>query len=176
MNRDDAANVQMAVGSDQRPLIHDAGRYFEDFAVGMRFRHHPSRTVTEADNSWFTLLTLNTHPLHFDAEYARKTEFGRPLVNSTLTLAILVGMSVRDTSQRAVANLGWKDIRMQAPVFAGDTLTAESEVVAARESASRPGQGIVGIITTGRNQRGETVCRFDRSFLVWKRGCDPTDD
>src|SRR3546814_3899502 len=108
------------------PVVHgpiaDRGRYYEDFSVGDFFSHHPARTITEADNSWFTLLTMNTHPIHFDVEYARKTEFGKPIVSSPLTLAIVVGMSVRDVSQRAVANLGWTDIRMQAPVLAGDTI------------------------------------------------------
>ena len=109
------------------------GRYFEDFAVGDTYEHRPGRTISEADNTWFTLLTMNTHPVHFDAEYARHTEFGKPLVASTLTLAILVGMSVSDTSQKAVANLGWTDISLPKPVFAGDTLYAESTVLGKRE-------------------------------------------
>lgn len=146
------------------------GRYFEDFAVGEVYEHRPGRTISEADNTWFTLLTMNTHPIHFDAQYARHTEFGRPLVASTLTLAILVGMSVSDVSQKAVANLGWKEIKLPKPVFAGDTLYAESTVLAKRESKSRPGEGIVSIRTVGRNQHGEMVCEFDRSMLVMKRG------
>ena len=96
------------------------GRYFEDFVVGDTYEHRPGRTISETDNTWFALLTMNTHPIHFDAEYARHTEFGRPLVVSTLTLAILVGMSVSDTSQKAVANLGWDRIRLPRPVFAGE--------------------------------------------------------
>mgnify|MGYP001590754533 CR=1 FL=1 len=146
------------------------GRYFEDFTVGDTYEHRPGRTVSEADNTWFTLLTMNTHPIHFDAEYAKHSEFGKPLVVSTLTLSILVGMSVSDTSQKAIANLGWTDIKLPKPVFAGDTLYGESTVLAKRESKSRPDQGIVTIRTVGRNQRGETVCEFDRTMLVMKRG------
>ena len=146
------------------------GRYFEDFTVGDVYEHRPGRTITEADNTWFALLTMNTHPIHFDAEYARHTEFGRPLVVSTLTLSILVGMSVSDTSQKAIANLGWREIKLPRPVFAGDTLYAQSAVLEKRESKSRPGQGIVTIRTTGRNQRGEIVCEFERTMLVMNRG------
>jgi itaconyl-CoA hydratase len=146
------------------------GRYYEDFKVGDIYEHRPGRTISETDNTWFTLLTMNQHPVHFDAEYARHTEFGRPLVVSTLTLSLLVGMSVSDTSQKAIANLGWTDIRLPRPVFVGDTLTGESEVLAMRESKSRPDQGIVSIRTRGYNQRGELVCEFDRSMLVMRRG------
>ena len=146
-----------------------AGRYYEDFEVGATYQHRPGRTIGEADNTWFTLLTMNTHPIHFDAEYARQTEFGRLLVNSTLTLSMLTGMSVSDTSQNAVANLGWDKVRLPKPVFVGDTLYAESTVLAKRESKSRPGQGIVTIHTIGRNQKREVVCEFDRAFLVPKR-------
>ena len=146
------------------------GRYFEDFEVGDIYEHRPGRTITEADNSWFTLLTMNTHPLHFDVEYAANTEFGRPLVNSALTLAIVAGMSVSDLSQKAIANLGWTDIRLTAPVFPGDTLYAESEVLSKRESKSRPTQGIVSARTVGMNAAGTVVMTYDRSFLVPKRG------
>jgi itaconyl-CoA hydratase len=146
-----------------------AGRYYEDFEVGATYPHRPGRTLSEADNTWFTLLTMNTHPIHFDAEYARRTEFGKPLVVSTLTLAVLVGMSVADTSRNAVANLGWKEIKLPKPVFAGDTLYAESTVLDKRESKSRPDEGIVTIRTLGRNQHGEVVCEFERAFLVMKR-------
>jgi itaconyl-CoA hydratase len=151
------------------------GRYFEEFTVGDVYEHRPGRTITENDNIWFTLLTMNTHPSHFDHVYAAKTEFKRPLVNSPLTVAILVGMSVSDVSQKAVANLGWKEIRMTAPVFAGDTLYAESEVIEKRESASRPEQGLVTIKTTGRNQDGVVVCDFLRTMLIWKKGFGPAD-
>lgn len=146
------------------------GRYFEDFVVGDVYEHRPGKTVTEYDNHLFTLLTLNTHPLHFDAEYAKGSEFGRNLVVSTYTLSLLIGMSVTDCSQKTIANLGMDDVKFTAPVFAGDTLYAESEVLAKRESASRPGQGIVTIRTTGKNQRGETVCTFVRNMLIPGRG------
>ncbi len=146
------------------------GRYLEDFTIGDVYEHRPGKTVTEADNHLFTLLTLNTHPLHFDAEYGRATEFGQNLVVSTYTLALLIGMSVSDVSQKAIANLGMDEVRFTAPVFAGDTLYAESEVLAKRPSRSRPGQGIVGIRTLGRNQRGETVCSFRRDMLIPARG------
>ncbi|MCS6985938.1 MAG: MaoC family dehydratase [Sphingomonadaceae bacterium] len=152
------------------------GRYWEDFTVGDVYEHRPGRTISEADNTWFTLLTMNTHPLHFDHEYARKTEFGRPLVASPLTVAILVGMSVSDVSQKAVANLGWREIRLTAPVFHGDTLYAESEVLDKRESAKRPTQGLVTVKTIGRNQHGVVVCEFERTMLIWKRGHGPADD
>ncbi|MEO8925892.1 MAG: MaoC family dehydratase [Caulobacteraceae bacterium] len=146
------------------------GRYFEDFQVGDVYEHRPGKTVTEADNHLFTLLTLNTHPLHFDAEFAAASEFKRNLVVSTYTLALLIGMSVTDVSQKAIANLGMDEVRFTAPVFAGDTLYAESEVLAKRPSRSRPGQGIVEIRTLGKNQRGEGVCTFKRAMLIPARG------
>lgn len=146
------------------------GRYFEDFAVGDTYEHRPGRTLSEADNTWFTLLTMNQHPIHFDAEYAKHSEFGKPLVVSTLTVSILVGMSVSDVSQKAIANLGWKEIKLPKPVFVGDTLYAESTVLGKRESKSRPDQGIVTIRTIGKNQRGEVVCEFERTMLVMKKG------
>jgi acyl dehydratase len=145
------------------------GRYYEDFAVGDTYKHWPGRTITAADNTWFTLLTMNQHPIHFDEEYAKKSEFGKPLVNSTLTLAIAVGMSVQDVSQNAVANLGWTDIVMPAPVFNGDTLYAESTVLEKRESKSRPKQGIVTVATRAWKQDGTTVMTFKRSILIPKR-------
>lgn len=145
------------------------GRYYEDFAVGDTYKHWPGRTITAADNTWFTLLTMNQHPIHFDEEYAKKSEFGQPLVNSTLTLAIVVGMSVQDVSQNAIANLGWTEIAMPAPVFNGDTLYAESTVLEKRESKSRPGQGIVSVATRGWKQGGTTVMTFKRSILVPKK-------
>ena len=145
------------------------GRYYEDFSVGDTYKHWPGRTITAADNTWFTLLTMNQHPIHFDEEYAKQTEFGRPLVNSTLTLAIVVGMSVADVSQNAVANLGWTDIAMPAPVFNGDTLYAESKVLEKRESKSRPTQGIVTVATRAWKQDGTTVMTFKRSVLIPRR-------
>ena len=146
------------------------GRYFEDFTVGDVYEHRPGRTITESDNTWFTLLTMNTHPLHFDSHYAAKTEFKRPLVNSCLTLSIVVGMSVSDVSQQAIGNLGWTDVKLTAPVFVGDTLYAESEVLQKRESATRPTQGIVTVRTIGRKEDGTTVISFERTVLVPKRG------
>jgi len=142
------------------------GRYYEDFTVGDIYEHRPGRTITEADNAWFTLLTMNTHPLHFDKEYAKHSEFGQPLVNSAFTLSVVVGMSVSDTSQKAIANLGWTDIKLTAPVFVGDTIYAESEVLEKRESKSRPNQGIVKIKTRGFKQDGTEFMSFERSFLV----------
>ncbi|MDP6344549.1 MAG: MaoC family dehydratase [Alphaproteobacteria bacterium] len=146
------------------------GRYFEDFNVGDVYEHRPGRTISEADNTWFTLLTMNQHPLHFDAEYARHSEFGKPVVNSALTLSIVAGMSVSDISQKAIANLGWTDIRMPAPVFNGDTIYAESEVLEKRESKSRPTQGIVSVETRAHKQDGSLVMSYRRSVLVPKRG------
>ena len=146
------------------------GRYYEDFIVGDVYEHRPGRTITEYDNTAFTLLTMNTHPLHFDREYAKHSEFGQPLVNSALTLSIVVGMTVSDTSQKAIANLGWTDIKLTAPVFAGDTIYAESEVLEKRESASRPTQGIVKIRTIAKKADGTVFMSFDRSMLIPKRG------
>lgn len=148
------------------------GRYYEDFEVGATYEHRPGRTITETDNTWFTLLTNNTHPIHYDAEYAKHTEFGQRLVVSTLTLAIVTGMSVSDMSQKAIANLGWTDILLPNPVFAGDTIYAESEVLEKRPSKSRPGQGIVKFKTSAKNQRGQIICSFFRTVLVMGRDND----
>lgn len=152
------------------------GRYFEDFEVGHVYEHRPGRTITDADNVWFTLLTMNTHPAHFDYEFSKKTEFGKPLVVSPLTIALMTGMSVSDTSGKAIANLGWDEVRMTHPLFVGDTLTCESEVLDKRESKSRPDQGIVTFKTTGFNQDGKMVSHYKRTVLVWKRGHGPVDD
>lgn len=146
------------------------GRCYEDFVVGDVYEHRPGRTVSEADNTWFTLLTMNNHPLHFDHAYAARTEFGKPLVNSCLTLSIVVGMSVDDVSYRAIGNLGWDKVKLVAPVFAGDTLYAESEVLAKRESKSRPTQGLVTVRTTGKKADGTEFMSFERTVLVPKRG------
>ena len=146
------------------------GRYFEDFEVGDVYEHRPGKTVTQYDNHLFTLLTLNTHPLHFDAEFGKATEFGRNLVVSPYTLSLLMGMSVSDVSQKAIANLGLDEVKFPAPVFEGDTLYAESEVLAKRESKSRPGQGIVTVRTTGKNQDGVVIATFKRSALIPARG------
>lgn len=148
------------------------GRYFDDFVVGDVYEHRPGRTITQTDNIWFTLLTMNTHPMHFDEEFAKHSEFGRCIVCSPFTVALMVGMSVTDVSQKAIANLGWGDIRMTHPLFAGDTLYAHSEVLGKRESASRPNAGIVTVKTTGTNQDGKTVCTFERTILVARTGYD----
>jgi itaconyl-CoA hydratase len=152
------------------------GRYYEEFVVGHVYEHRPGRTITDADNVWFTLLTMNQHPAHFDYEFAKNTEFGKPIVASPLTVAIMVGQSVSDISQKAVANLGWDAIRMTHPLFCGDTLYSESEVLDKKESASRPQQGIVTVKTTGKNQNGDTVCTFNRTMLIWKKGFGPMDN
>ena len=162
--------VAEAVKVGERRYRESYGRCYEDFRVGDIYEHRPGRTISEADNTWFTLLTMNQHPLHFDREYARHTEFGQPLVNSALTLAIVTGMSVSDVSQKTIANLGWTDIRMPAPMFAGVTLYAESEVLAKRESKSRPTQGIVTIATRAHKADGTQVMEFKRTMLIPKRG------
>ena len=146
------------------------GRYFADFEVGDVYEHRPGKTVIEYENHLFTLLTLNTHPLHFDAEFGKATEFGRNLVVSTYTLSLLIGMSVTDLSHKAIANLGMDDVKFPAPVFAGDTLYAESEVLAKRESKSRPGQGVVSVRTVGHNQHGVEICSFVRNVLIPTEG------
>ncbi|MCA1857360.1 MaoC family dehydratase [Massilia oculi] len=151
------------------------GRYYEQFQVGDVYEHRPGRTITETDNTWFTLLTMNTHPMHFDEQYARASEFGKCIVCSPFTVALMVGMSVTDVSQKAIANLGWSDIRMTFPLFAGDTLTCESEVLEKRESASRPGAGIVSVRTTGFNQDGKVVCQFTRTMLIARDGFSVED-
>ena len=145
------------------------GRFLEDFSVGDVYRSRVGRTVTETDNIWFTLLTMNTNQMHFNRPHAERTEFGQPLVVSTLTLAIVLGLSVADTSENAVANLGWGEIKLPRPVFAGDTLWAESGVLSVRESRSRQNCGIIAVRTRGVNQRGDVVIEFTRSFMVFKR-------
>lgn len=146
------------------------GRYFEEFEVGHIYEHRPGRTITQTDNTWFTLLTMNTHPMHFDEEYAKASEFGRTIICSPFTVALMVGMSVTDVSQKAIANLGWSEIRLTHPLYAGDTLTAESEVLARRESRSRPNAGLVTVATRGFNQDEVPVCSFERTILVPRKG------
>ena len=148
------------------------GRCFEDFETGLVIRHPLGRTITATDNTWFTLLTVNTNPIHFDAHYCAQTEFGKPLVNSTLTLAVVTGLSVADISRHAV-NLGWDEVRLPNPLFEGDTLYAETEVLSARPSKSRPNMGVVEVKTTGFNQNGLPVITYRRSILVYKRGHEP---
>ncbi|MES2986350.1 MAG: MaoC family dehydratase [Pseudomonadota bacterium] len=150
-----------------------AGRAFEDFVAGQRFAHRPGRTISETDNSWFTLLTMNTHPLHFDAEYARHQHFEKIVVNSCLTLSMVVGMSVRDVSQRAVANLGWTDIKLTVPVFVGDTIYAASEILEVRESRKHADAGIVRVRTEGLKASGESFMTFERSILMACRSARP---
>jgi len=146
------------------------GRFYEDFEVGDVYRSRIGRTVTQTDNVWFTCLTMNTNQVHFNAAFAERTEFGRPLVNSCLTLSIVTGLTVPDTSENAQANLSWTDIEMPAPVFEGDTLWAESEILELRESKSRPNVGIVSVRSRGINQDGTVVMRFRRTFMVYRRG------
>lgn len=150
------------------------GRCLEDFAVGDVYEHQLGRTISTADNQWFSLLTMNPHPVHVDHAYAAKTRYGRPLVNSTLTLALVTGLSVPDVSQNAVANLGWDAVRLPAPVFEGDTLYARSEVLAVRPSESRPEAGIVRVRTIGFNQDGVTVIEFERTVMVYRRESLPS--
>ena len=150
------------------------GRVFEDFEVGDVYEHPLGRTLLAADNIWFTCLTMNTNPIHFDAAYAAQTEFGKPLMNSCLTLALVTGQSVTDLTQNAVANLGWDEVRLPHPVFEGDTIYSRSEVLEIRESKSRPNAGIVKVKTTGVNQDGTPVIDFTRTFMVWKRRHVPT--
>lgn len=148
------------------------GRVYEDFEIGEVYQHPVGRTITQADNIWFTLLTVNNNPIHFDSVYAAQTEFKKPLVDSTLTLAIVTGLSVSDLSQNAV-NLGWEAVRLPNPVFNDDTLYAQSEVLEMRPSRSRPHMGIVRFKTTGFNQDGQTVIEFTRTILVYRRGHVP---
>lgn len=149
------------------------GRVYEDFEVGDIYVHPLGRTILDADNVWFTLMTQNTNPIHFDETYAAKTEFKRTLVNSTFTLALVTGQSVTDLSQNVMANLGWDEVRLPNPVFAGDTIYSRSEVLETRESKSRPDVGIVRVKTAGFNQDGKVVIEFKRTFMVYKRGKVP---
>jgi acyl dehydratase len=151
----------------------ERGRYYEDFKVGDVYQHMNGRTLSEVDNTWFTLITCNTNEIHFNTDYAAQTEFKRPLMNSCLTLAVATGLSVDDLSRNLVANLAWDKVTLPAPVFAGDTIYAESEVLETRESKSRPGQGIVRVRTRGFNQEGTIVIQFERSLLVHSRATAP---
>jgi itaconyl-CoA hydratase len=149
------------------------GRVFEDFEVGDVYEHPLGRTVLDADNIWFTCLTMNTNPIHFDGEYAAQTEFKKRLVNSCFTLSLVTGQSVADLTVNAVANLGWDSVKLPHPVFEGDTIYSRSEVLETRESKSRPHAGIVRVRTTGVNQDGTAVIEFTRTFMVWKKGHVP---
>jgi itaconyl-CoA hydratase len=145
------------------------GRFFEDFAPGDVFRSRLGRTITEADNVWFTCLTMNTNQVHFNTVFAGRTRFERPLVNSTLTLALVTGLTVPDTSENAAANLEWTDVKLPRPVYVGDTIWAESEILDVRESRSNPSVGIVAMRCRGLNQRGEVVIEFRRTFMAYRR-------
>ncbi|MFD5556210.1 MaoC family dehydratase [Streptomyces sp. NPDC127068] len=157
----------------ENEYVEEHGGDYEDFEPGMVIKHWPGRTISEADNTWLTLLLMNQHPLHFDENYAASTEHKRVLVNSSITLALVGGMTVQALSARAVANLGWDRVRLAQPVFVGDTLYATSHILSKRWSKSRTGQGIVTVETTGTKSTGETVIAFERSFLVWSRDARP---
>ncbi len=165
----------LAANEGGRVIVARYGRDLEDFAVGDVYEHRPGRTITEADNIHFSLLTMNRHPLHCDAAYAEGTEFGQALVNSTLTLAIVTGLTVDDVSARAIANLGWREVKLVAPVFVGDTLYARTRVMDARPSKSRPGTGVVTTYTEGYKQDGTVVLSFERTVLVPRRAHGPAD-
>ena len=159
--------------AEQRIIRANLGRVFEDFTLGDVYYHPLGRTVTTTDNMWFTLLTQNTAMVHVDHHYAAQTEFGRPLVDSTFTLALVTGQSVIDLSQNVMANLGWDEVRLPNPLFEGDTVYSRSEVLEKRESKSRPNVGIVRVRTTGFKQDGTVVIEFVRTILVYKRGQAP---
>lgn len=152
------------------------GRFYEDLEVGDVYRSRLGRTISEADNTWFTCLTMNTNQIHFNVPYAEGTQFGKPLVNSAFTLALVLGLTVPDTSENAAANLGWGEITLPNPVFVGDTLWAESEITARRESRSNPSVGIVSMRCRGINQRREVVIELTRTFMVYKRGAPEVAD
>jgi acyl dehydratase len=165
----------MAVQPEAAPKVW-RGRFYDDFDVGDVYQSRLGRTVTETDNIWFTCLTMNTNQVHFNNEFAAKTRFGQPLVNSAFTLALVTGMSVPDTSENATANLAWTDIKLPNPVFVGDTLWTETEILSTRESKSNPNVGIVGVRCRGINQRREVVVEFQRTFMVYKRTAPEVTD
>ncbi len=161
--------TDQAAGSG-RIIVADYGRCYEDFTVGDTYEHRPGRTITESDNIYFSLLTMNRHPLHCNNDYAARTEFGKPLVNSAFTLALVTGMTVDDVSFKAIANLGWDKVRLTAPVFVGDTLYARTRVLEKRTSLSRPNQGIVKTYTEGYKADGTVFLSFERTSLVPRKG------
>ena len=161
--------------SDAAPKVWK-GRFYEDFDIGDVFRSRLGRTVTQTDNIWFTMLTLNTNQMHFNVPYSERTRFGKPLVNSAFTLALVTGMTVPDTSENATANLAWTDIKLPKPVFEGDTLWAESEILDKRESKTSTNVGIVSMRCRGINQRREVVIEFKRTFMVYKRDAPEVTD
>ncbi|HAT1973094.1 MaoC/PaaZ C-terminal domain-containing protein [Legionella pneumophila serogroup 1] len=166
-------NNQSYVSVGNNRIREDFGFYFEDFTIGQIIEHRPGRTITQNDNIWFTLLTMNTAQLHFDSHYAEQTEWKKPIVDSTFTLAIITGMTVNTISKKVVANLEWDKIKLLKPVFEGDTIYAETEIKAKRESKSRPTQGIITVETRGMNQHKEVFMSFERTVLVYKRGGAP---
>jgi itaconyl-CoA hydratase len=151
------------------------GRYYEDFCEGDVYRHPYGRTITETDNIWFTNLTLNSNQIHFNVHYASNTEFKKPLVNSCFTLALVTGLSVADVSQNGI-NLEWREVRMPHPLYVGDTVYAETEVLSKRESSKKPQFGIVAIKTYGINQQGVIVIEFSRNIMVYKKNFAPKKD
>jgi acyl dehydratase len=152
------------------------GRFYEDMDVGDVYRSRFGRTVTESDNLWFTCLTMNTNPIHFSVPYVERTRWGQILVNSTFTLALVTGMTVFDATEHAAANLSWTDVQLPNPVYVGDTIWAESEILEKRESRSNPGVGIVTMRSRGINQRREVVIEYKRTFMLYKRGADEAED
>lgn len=152
------------------------GRFYEDLEIGDVYRSRLGRTISEADNVWFTCLTMNTNQIHFNVPYAERTQFGKPLVNSAFTLALVLGLTVPDTSENAAANLGWGEITLPSPVFVGDTLWAESEITERRESRSNSSVGIVSMRCRGINQRREVVIELTRTFMVYKRDAPEVAD
>ena len=153
-----------------------SGRLYEDFDVGDVYRSRLGRTITDTDNVWFTCLTMNTNQVHFNVPFSERTRFGQPLVNSTFTLALVTGLTVADTSENATANLSWDEIKLPNPVFVGDTIWAESEILEKRESRSNPNVGIVGMRCRGINQRREVVIEYKRTFMVYKRDAPEVAD
>lgn len=149
------------------------GRVFEDFTVGDVYEHPLGRTVLDADNIWFSCLTMNTNAIHFDGEYAKRSQFGKRLVNSCFTLALVTGQSVINLTVNGVANLGWDEVTLPNPLFEGDTVYSRSEVLETRASKTKPAIGIVRVRTTGYNQDGVTVIEFTRTFMVYRRGHVP---
>ncbi len=149
------------------------GRYYEDFEVGDTHEHPYGRTITDTDNVWFTNRTMNTNSIHFDYAYAAQTEFGRPLVNSALTLTLLTGMSAIDISENALANRGWDKVRLPNPLFVGDTFYGKSEVLEKRESKSRSDVGVVRFRSRGFKQDGTMVIEYKRTVMVYRRGASP---
>lgn len=149
------------------------GRFYEDFEIGQQYAHALGRTISQTDNSWFTQLTQNTNPIHFDHHYAQQTEFQKPLVNSAFTIALVTGQSVSDISRNVMANLGWDEVRLPNPVFEGDTIYSYSEILTKRESKKRNNIGIIEVKTYGYNQRAEVVIHFKRTMMIYKRGYAP---